>query len=464
MRFPPEHLSTAHPRRPHHGHHHPVPSDSDSPGDDNPLRDEYPRRSRGTFPSSEATLSSRYTAPYATDGRARDPGRRGPLCSPGDRPAAQARYRDGPSRPQALRRRSRSPSRPSLAAQSYHPRSGDHVRDRSRPSPIPLPRGRNLDTRGRYRDREAAGPPDLDIAPRYQTSGALIEGSFQPSPRLSAAALVGRERSRTSHPPESRSPRSRQESSSSKLDRDPYAARRRRYIHNSGVSSPLREDFPTRREQRRLKELGKVPQPSPPRGRSPTLRPEALVENPNLVPLGPRPSSHRDPSSSFYSAHRRPPSTPPRWLSPPLRGGRRPPLPESLSPGRRTPRFDGDRYDWLSLPPPRSPPRARRELFLSKKRNIRDRPPRRDGVPELASGANSVEVNMSGRGSFRGAYGGQYPSRGHYNQGSNDSRNFTHSPSHATSGSSFQASPPAQSPYPSSRGSWGGQQQLSSQK
>ncbi|PSS02505.1 kinase-like domain-containing protein [Coniella lustricola] len=65
---------------------------------------------------------------------------------------------------------------------------------------------------------------------------------------------------------------------------------------------------------------------------------------------------------------------------------------------------------------------------------------------------------MSGRGSYRGSYGGQYPVRGHYNQSSNDPRSFAHSPNHAASGSSYQASPPPQSSYSSSRGSWGGQQ------
>lgn len=66
---------------------------------------------------------------------------------------------------------------------------------------------------------------------------------------------------------------------------------------------------------------------------------------------------------------------------------------------------------------------------------------------------------MSARGNFRGSYNGQYPVRGHYSQGPNDSRNFSHSSGHATPSSSFQGSPPAQSSYSSSRGSWGGQQQ-----
>ncbi|KUI62856.1 CTD kinase subunit alpha [Cytospora mali] len=80
----------------------------------------------------------------------------------------------------------------------------------------------------------------------------------------------------------------------------------------------------------------------------------------------------------------------------------------------------------------------------------------RKGPAEPASGPNSIEVNMSARGNFRGAYGGQYPMRGHYNQG-------PHSSGHATPNSSFHGTPPAQSPYGGSRGSWGGQQQYSPQ-
>ncbi|KAK7749843.1 serine/threonine protein kinase, CMGC, CDC2/CDK subfamily [Cytospora paraplurivora] len=63
---------------------------------------------------------------------------------------------------------------------------------------------------------------------------------------------------------------------------------------------------------------------------------------------------------------------------------------------------------------------------------------------------------MSARGNFRGGYGGQYPVRGHYNQGPQSS-------GHATPNSSFHGTPPAQSPYGGSRGSWGGQQQFSPQ-
>ena len=76
---------------------------------------------------------------------------------------------------------------------------------------------------------------------------------------------------------------------------------------------------------------------------------------------------------------------------------------------------------------------------------------------------------MSARGNFRGGYNAHvqsgYPMRGQYSQGphSNDPRTYSQSSGHGTPNSSFHGSPPPQSPFGGSRGSWGGQQQYSPQ-
>lgn len=156
----------------------------------------------------------------------------------------------------------------------------------------------------------------------------------------------------------------------------------------------------------------------------------------------PRSNSRR---SSFSRAHSSP--------RPPTRS--HPGLGEVGSHSRRSPLpFD---------PPPRSdhPPRSPRERGS---RRSRKRGKRRDdsrffpGV-DIASGANSVEVNMSRRGDFRGSFGSQmapsHPTRSRY-----DETRYGQSP-HPNSGSSFHGSPGSQSPHGSRRGSRNGQAQYS---
>jgi CTD kinase subunit alpha len=86
-----------------------------------------------------------------------------------------------------------------------------------------------------------------------------------------------------------------------------------------------------------------------------------------------------------------------------------------------------------------------------------------------ASGANSIEVNMSARGNF-GQPGyhntnqqmqAAFPLKPQFNQGRPqiDTRQYSQSPQHMSPSSSYHGSPHAHSPYSAGRGGWGGQQQ-----
>lgn len=362
------------------------------------------------------------------------------------------------------RRRSRSPVR-------NHHQPSEPPRDRSPSYRAPYrrnfeaPRGRVWD-RDRDRDREAARPADFfDVAPLQQNRRAFIENPVLPRPRPGSpeAINVDRERSQSPLIARSRHRRTRHEPSPPRPDRDPYAARPPTWPAHSRASSPRQDHLVRRgRDQQRLDTILAKPNKAPFLGRgrpSSPLPGQGFDENPNLVPLGQRPASRHDHNPLSFSDPRRP-SPPPRVWTPPLQGRLKPYIEHAVPQGRPAREFN---HDWSPPPPSGSPARERRGPFPSNKKDF-DRRRYDEGPPEpIASGANSVEVNMSARGNFRGAYGGQYPVRGHYNPGPNDPRNFTHS-SGSTPSSSFQGSPTAQSPYPSSRGSWGGQQQLSPQK
>jgi CTD kinase subunit alpha len=99
------------------------------------------------------------------------------------------------------------------------------------------------------------------------------------------------------------------------------------------------------------------------------------------------------------------------------------------------------------------------------------------GAPK-ASGANSIEVNMSARGNFGQAGGfhnpnqqmqAAFPLKPQFNQGPRpqvDTRQFSQSPQHMTPNSSYHGSPHGHSPYSAGRGGgWNGpQQQFSPQQ
>lgn len=166
--------------------------------------------------------------------------------------------------------------------------------------------------------------------------------------------------------------------------------------------------------------------------------------------LPPRDRSHSPRSNSRRSSFSRAHSSP----RPPTRS--HPGLGEVGSHSRRSPLP----YD----PPPRSdhPPRSPRERGS---RRARKRGKRRDDSRffpggDIASGANSVEVNMSRRGGFRGSFDSQMPPS-HPTRSRYDDPRYGQSPLHANSVSSFHGSPGSQSPHGSRRGSRNGQAQYS---
>lgn len=356
------------------------------------------------------------------------------------------------------RRRSRSPQRPPHRAQRDPRRLREHSSDRARRSDDLFPRHSESGPRGKSRDREAARPTaDSHRAPPRHARGPPIEKSGRLPPRPRSPPPAERQRSRFPVAFESQGKRLRQDPSSRKPDWDLDTVGPQSSSIRSETASRLRERSLTRFERRSKTQKPGRPNPPPHeiRGRSPPHRDRDFPDNPNLWPLGQRASPRRDHSPASFYSHQRRPSPNSRRRSPSLQVGRRPSIPGSFSRGRHPPEYDNERYNYPQVPP-RSP-RDRRGSFVSKQKRIRD-PSGPQKVPlELASGPNSIEVNMSARGNFRGGYSGQYPVRGHYNQG-------TQSSGHGTPNSSFHGTPPAQSPYGGSRGSWGGQQQFSPQK
>ncbi|KAI1103558.1 Pkinase-domain-containing protein [Jackrogersella minutella] len=179
--------------------------------------------------------------------------------------------------------------------------------------------------------------------------------------------------------------------------------------------------------------------------------------NPDRDPLLPllhsrRDSQVRDRSRSPLSSSRR--SSFSRTHSPP-----RPPAgpnPGSSEAGSRSRRssFEQPRPDF----PPRSPRERgpRRSRKKGKHREDTRFPP----GGKLASGANSIEVNMARRLENRSASSTQFPPNHPGNSQYND-RRPAHSPPRPNSGSSFHESPASQSPYGSGRGGWGNQRQTS---
>ena len=155
--------------------------------------------------------------------------------------------------------------------------------------------------------------------------------------------------------------------------------------------------------------------------------------------------------------------------------------------GRRS---DKDRYGskpHSRQPSPRAPRGSKPSRGSSPRRDIGDRPPLRDdyrepsgkysGKPKdknakssfTASGANSIEVKsdkMAGRGFYPPHQGynpnqqmqAAFPLKPQYNQGAPDPRQYSQSPQHHMTPGSYHSSP-AQSPYNSGRGNWGGQPQ-----
>ncbi|KAH8839900.1 hypothetical protein MCOR27_003075 [Pyricularia oryzae] len=192
-----------------------------------------------------------------------------------------------------------------------------------------------------------------------------------------------------------------------------------------------------------------------PSGRKPLPQPgrESGGRRRSRSPLAPdRPRSFSRGGSPHSQPHgaEHPPFSPSQQV-PPRGRGHNPSRDFDIPPERR-------HYDGRATPPPPEASRSRK-----KGRGREERHSRKSQAPRV-SGANSVEVNMSARGSgYRGGYGpgGGYQMQAPYSQGPpTGPRRFSHSSGHATP-NSFHGTPPPQSPYGGSQG-WGGQQQYQS--
>lgn len=368
--------------------------------------------------------------------------------------------RDRSHRNTRPRERSRSPPRPPNSVHPYRHRSRDSSRDGAHRPGDSLPRHKHRGPRGTSWGREAAHPADSRQPPPHHPRDPHTDDFVRQPSRPRSPPPAKRRRSRSPLPTASHPRRSRHQYGPRRFEGEPDPARAPPYPAQPETSSSRRERSLTRRERRLIKKPSGAPKAPPPisRGRSPPPpRGRDFPDNPNLCPLGQRASPNRDRSPSSFSGRRLPSSPPRREGPPPQPGRRRRSIPDNLPRDGLEPVYDREGHNY-TRPSTRSPsPRARRESFSSKRQRRLDRLPPTGLPSEPASGSNSIEVNMSARGNFRGSYNGQYPSRGHYSQG-------PHSSGHATPSSSFHGTSPAQSPYSGGRGNWGGQQQYSPQR
>lgn len=463
--FSPTQNQHQHPRRPQLGHYATTYGRT-NPGDDLRVRGLADRPSRDPAAASRPSESRHFRAPHDTQRSTRGAGRERPVDSD-DRPASIAKHRHADPRPHSPRRLSHSPSRHSdrfvYRTLYRRHRSRDRFRDPEHRPPELFPRNRVPHPRGRLRDHEALRSPDFDVTPLHHTNVAFIENSYQPARRHHTSLVYytrSRTRSRSPSPvaPVSRTRQPRRVFSPARFDRHPHGTRSspKRTLEEA---SPLRGYSSTRLQPQRWRGSGRSLSPPPPdSGCSQSLLSESFNDNPNSIPLGQRPSSRLQASTSSPATSRHSPTR--RWTSPPQQADQLTAI-QYTSSRTRTPDFYDGSYPYPAPVPFESIHQDPRDLISSQATRTRGHLGRGARSPDItATGANSIEVNMAGRGNFRGNYGGQYPSRGHFNQGPNDQRGFAHS----TSGSSYQGSPPSQSPYPGGRGSWGGQQQASPQK
>ncbi|KAI1500550.1 Pkinase-domain-containing protein [Biscogniauxia marginata] len=324
------------------------------------------------------------------------------------------------------------------------------------------------DRPARYEQSEPDQRHDIPSSPRHgstinnQSDQADRGRSFSPSSRK-------RRRSRSPLPfPHSRPKKSRRDRERDRRRRAERAERLERGHHPKGSMPPRidRNSSPSRRrspspsyDDHRYRHSDRVEPLDPYRHRRHSQSPPREA---NFDRAGPpsRPrvnSSIRDHSRSPRPSSRRSSFSHPHS---PLRSLDRPP-PRSLEAGsysrRPSPTFDPARADL----PPRSP-RERGSRRSRKKAKHRD-DPRFPPGGKPASGANSIEVNMSRRaGDHRSNVASQGPPPAHPQSHYNDPRS-AQSPPHANSGSSFQGSPRSQSPYGSGKTGRGSQPQYSPQ-
>jgi len=444
---------------PHYLHHLPrnaaMPEDGRNSGDERSHRE---RQGRGMNSDADRPLDRSFSS--YTDRRAREERRRG-------------RSDRLPENRQGARPRDRSAE----GAQSSQPAARHRRRSRDRGGNGPPPSHRPPSKGFRSpRDRDSVrlpgSAPDDPRPPRPTWDEAKPgENSIAPRNDLRASSHAKRPRSPDYRLDDSQAKRSRRDFSPRRDSRN-FAAREAPGGGGAGgrgpprprsISPPRRSRSPVRRERLpKNKKKSRNSRPShirPSRSRSPRRNPgPPSSENPNLCPLGePRGGarSRSPPHPPRNRSHSRPRSPPPS------RGGPPPIFSDTNSFRGRSPDHDPRRPLSPSHRdhPPRSP-RSRKEGRSGKKSKRRDERRRRASTPELASGANSVEVNMAARGGFRGGFNqmqGPYP-KGQFQDG----RRFSQSSGHGTP-NSFHGSQPNQSPYAGSQG-WGGSQQFSPQR
>lgn len=345
------------------------------------------------------------------------------------------RYRDSKSPDCRPTRRSRNAQRSSRVDSSRRHTSVERPRDRDDNFRYSLPDARDsdCDPRSRFYYSEAASRSNFQVALPHQSD-------CPPSDRYPDLLPT-----RPSPDPANRH-----------SDRNPFAteSHTKQSQHRRG-RSPRRPDKPPYNGQPSSYKQRRQGSPF-------TRRDSRTVDDdPNFIPLGTRRASRREPSPFSSSGPRRhSPTADEHWTSSSqsVSGPLAHDLPIRSHDFRGFASRRRDQTPSPPPPPPSSPPRDQRGR-IPKRRRRRDRtpdlysPPR--GSAQPVSGANSIQINMSGRGNFRGAYGGQYPVRGHYNQGQNQ----------PAAGSSYSSSAPASSGYSGGgRGNWSGQQQGSSQK
>jgi CTD kinase subunit alpha len=347
-------------------------------------------------------------------------------------------------------------------------KSGDRSQNSSnRPSHIHPRRGRE-DPRDSDRGREPVPPARRrSSGPRREpnahpgstgTQGGSRVSSFAKRPRSPSLSLGG------SEPKKSRRARSPRRPAKPPLPAEPSLPGQ---DHRRPPPTPRRDRSPERRDRRAKSKRnpGRQRSPSPRRGRSPSPHPEAhFSENPNDIPLNDKTHPRRRTSPRLANQRHRSTS---RQRSPFPRGSRPTTSSDTGSHARPTPDFDPPRPP---RPRPHPPPRSPGDHGPSRphKRGINREETGVSQKFDPSSGANSVEVNMSARGGYRGGYTSHmqsgFSAKGQYDQGSHDVRIFSQSSAHATPSSSYHGSPPSQSPYGGSGRGWGGPQQYSPQQ
>lgn len=406
---------------------------SRSPGDTQRTRP--PRDDRGM------TTLSRSTSPAAAAvHRSRDTRRESYQAKPRGRSVEKRQQPGGRRRRKS---RGRSKERANHPSQSSWPRPRADSRDCARPRgpdsdhpppsrhhqhPPPLHRGRG-DQREEH-DGQRAASRSPSFAKRARSPSPSLAGSRpKKSRRHRSPRRPGNGPSKSLHltkphrdaPPPSRRPRSPEY-------RDRYQRPRGRASHSRSLS-------PDRR----------IPSRSP-------VRAGHFSRDQNPLPHHLKRPHRRHRSRSPLPTSPPPPRS--RRLSTSPRSSRPPTASDTAS--RRRPTPDLGPYDG-SYPPPRSPRDQRGPKPGGRKGRIRDNQGSSKNF-DPTSGANSIEVNMSARGGYRGGYNAP-PMQPAYG-----SRAYSQSSGHATPNSSYHGSPPPQSPFSGNNRAWTNQQPYSPQQ